>query len=93
MQEYYVFQTEAEAQACLDYINGSDWFPIVGSINGVPQPNKQTTTKWVEAVEEIGDVWCVPRIHASRLDALGVSGDTRDQFIAAFGQDIRSLQP
>ena len=92
MNEYYCFATEAEAQACLDYINGTAWFPIVGNRNGVPDPTAQATTKWADAPTEMASgEWCVPRIPASRLDALEVPQEDRDQFNAAFGQDIRSL--
>ena len=92
MNEYYVFPTEADAQACLDYINGTAWFPIVGNRNGQPAPDAQATERWAEAPTEMASgEWCVPRIPESRLDALGVSQEERDAGMAAYGQDIREL--
>jgi len=90
--EYYVFATEAAAQACVDYINGTPWFPIVGTCSGQPAPTKQATTAWVDApLEMLSGEWAVPRIPESRLDYVGVPQEDRDAFIAAFGQDIRDL--
>jgi len=90
--EYYVFQTEAEALGCLNYINSTPWFPIVGKVNGVDAPNNQTTTSWAEApVEMLSGEWAVPRIPQSRLDYLEVSAEDRTNFLASFGQDIRTL--
>ena len=90
--EYYVFATEAAAQACVDYINGTPWFPIVGTCSGQPAPTKQATTAWVDApLEMLSGEWAVPRIPESRLDYVGVPQEDREAFIAAFGQDIRNL--
>ena len=93
MNEYYVFATEAEAQACIDYINGTPWFPIVGNRNGQPDPDAAKTEKWADSPTEMASgEWCVPRIPGERLDALGVPQETRDAAIAAYGQDIRVLE-
>ena len=90
--EYYIFATEAGATACLDYINATPWFPIVGQSQGVPAPQNQTTTKWVEAPSEmLTGEWAVPRIPNARLDHLEVPQGSRDAFMSAFGQDIRGL--
>ena len=94
MSEYYVFATEAEADACLNYINSTPWFPIVGKVNGVPAPEKQNTTKWADSPQEMtSGEWAIPRIEEARLDALEVPQEDRDAFMAAFGQDIRTLGP
>jgi hypothetical protein len=92
MAEYYVFATEAEAVNCMNYINGTEWFPITGKKNGVPAPESQKTTCWCTSASEMttGE-WAIPRIPANRLDAIGVPQGDRDAFIAAFGQDIREL--
>lgn len=90
--EHYVFQTELEAQGCIDYINATPWFPIVGLKQGQESPSSQTTTAWCESpVELTTDEWAVPRISESRLDYLEVPQANRDAFIAAFGLDIRDL--
>ena len=90
--EYYVFQTKVDADTCIAYINGTNWFPIVGSVNGIPAPQNQNTTKWVESAKEmISGEWAIPRIPETRLDYLGVPQADRDAFIVAFGQDIRTL--
>ena len=90
--EYYVFPTEAEAIGCVSYINSTPWFPIVGEVNGVPAPDHQVTTCWVESpTEMLSEEWAVPRIPEFRLDFLGVSQSDRDEFLVAFGSDIREL--
>ena len=90
--EYYVFATKADADTCLGFINTTSWFPVVGSVNGVPAPQNQKTEKWAdEPTEMLSGEWCIPRIPESRLDYLGVSAESRATFLAAFGQDIRTL--
>lgn len=90
--ECYVFAAEQSARACIDYINGTPWFPIVGMVNGVPAPDLQKTERWAEAPMKMASgEFAVPRIPEERLDALNVPQATRDQFLAAFGQDIRDL--
>ena len=90
--EYYVFPTEVEAIACVNFINSTPWFPIVGKTNGVFNPDAQQTTYWVESpVELISGEWAVPRIPESRLDCISVTQEQRDAFLVAFGQDIRDL--
>jgi hypothetical protein len=90
-QEYYVWDTEAEAQSALDYINGTSWFPIVGNnaATGQPAPNKQRTTKWTDAVQQRYDgKWCFPRVPASRMDAMNVPAEDRQAFLDAFTPSI-----
>jgi hypothetical protein len=91
--EYYIFATEAGATACLDYINATPWFPLAGKVNGQPAPDaNQKTTKWADTPQEmVSGEWCVPRVPESRLDHINVPQGDRDAFIAAFGQDIRTL--
>ena len=91
--EFYCFATEAEANACIGALNSNPVFPIVGNCGGKPAPDKQQTTKWVDAPTELvsGD-WAVPRVPTARLDSLGVGEEDRAAFIAAFGQDIRVLE-
>lgn len=90
--DYYVFATQAEADACIAAINGTNWFPLVGEVNGVPAPQNQQTTKWCDSCMCMlsGD-FAVPRITTDKLDFLGVTQGERDAFLAAFGQDIRTL--
>lgn len=93
--EYYVFSTQAAAQACIDYINGTPWFPIVGRVVGTGEqaPDAQKTEKWADAPQELlSGEFAVSRIPEGRLDELEVPQAARDQFLAAFGQDIRDLQ-
>jgi hypothetical protein len=89
--EYYVWDTEVQAQAALDYINGSGWFPIVGvnAATGEPQPDKQQTTSWAsEVLERVDNKWCFPRIPEARLDAIGVPANDRQAFLDAFNPSI-----
>ena len=95
MREYYVWNTEAEAQAALDFINNSGWFPIIGrnAKTGELQPDKQKTTKWADSVQErLDGKWCFPRIEEVRLDALGIPPETRQGFLDAFQPTIEEYQ-
>ena len=84
--EYYVFETEGQAQACLDYINNSDWFPIAGTNGSIG------TTKWAEAIQELPDGrFAFPRIPSNRLDFIGVSVQSREAFLHAFNPSIEAL--
>lgn len=90
--EYYVFATQAEADACVAAINGTNWFPIVGNRAGVPDPSACQTTKWCDGpTEMLSGEWAVPRIPTSRMDYLEVPQAERDAFLAVYGQDIRDL--
>jgi hypothetical protein len=92
MREYYVFATQQQAQACIDYINSTPWFPITGERNGQPAPDAQATERWAESpLEMISGEWAVPRIPESTLDHLSVPAQTRAAFRLTFGQDIRQL--
>lgn len=92
MREYYCFATEDEARACVSYINSTPWFPVVSSVAGQSAPDRAQTLRWVDApTQMVSGEWAVPRIEVARLDTLGVTQPQRDQFLAAFGQDIRTL--
>lgn len=92
MPEYYVFANQAGADACIAAINGTNWFPIVGSVKGKLAPNNQQTTSWCDTGKEmLSGEYAVPRVPAHLLDALGVSQAERDAFLELFGQDIRTL--
>ena len=95
MNEYYVWDTEVAAQAALDFINGTGWFPIVGrnAKTGLPAPDKQMTTKWADEVQErVDGKWCFPRVKEARLDALGVPAEDRQAFLDAFNPTIEEYQ-
>ena len=90
--EYYVFITQNEAQVCIDAINGSGYFPITGNCCGVAAPDKQKTTNWIDTPREMTTgSYAVPRIPDKSLNALKVTQDNRDDFLAEYGQDIRHL--
>ena len=95
--EYYVWDTESEAQTALDYINASGWFPIVGvnAATGDPQPDKQQTILWAaEVLQRVTDnKWCFPRIPEARLDAIGVPAEDRQAFLDTFNPSIEEYDP
>lgn len=92
MSEFYCFPDQTAAQACVDAINASGWFPIIGNKNGVPNPSAQHTVAWVDGpTQMLSGEWSIPRIPTAQLDFLGVPQAQRDSFIAMFGQDIRTL--
>ena len=97
MAEYYIWNTEAEAQAALDFVNGTSWFPLVGnnSATGKPEPNKQQTLKWADSVQQrnTDGKWGFPRVPSAIMDAIGVSAEERQSFLDAFTPSIEDLDP
>lgn len=94
--EYYVWDTEAQAQAALDFINNSGWFPIVSknAYTGLPAYDKQKTVKWADApLQRLDNKWCFQRIPAVRMDALNVPADDRQAFLDAFQPTIEEYDP
>lgn len=92
MNDYYVFQTKPEADACIAAINGTKWFPVIGKVNGVPAPDNAMTLRWQpEPLEMLSGEWAVPRIPDKRLNALKITSATRKAFMAVFGKDVRTL--
>lgn len=91
--EYYIKATQAEAQASIDQINASGWFPIVGNIAGVPAPHKQQTTQWAEEPVELktGE-WGVPKVPAELLDHINIEQSERDAKLATHEQTVRTVQ-
>lgn len=93
--EYYVFETKEQAEFALDYINNSQWFPMVGvnAFTGKPEPEKQMTMKWTDNVNErVDGKWCFPRIPSTRLDAMNVSVQDRQDFFNACKPAIEEYQ-
>jgi hypothetical protein len=91
--EYYVWDTEPEAQAALDFINTTTWFPITGvsADSGEPAVGKAKTTKWADSVLQRQDgKWCFQRVPESRLDAIGVPANDRQSFLDAFNPTIET---
>jgi hypothetical protein len=92
MNEYYTFPTEAEAQGCIDYINATPWFPLVGNCKGQPNPAAAATTSWATTpTQMLSGSWAVPKIPEARLDFVGVPQEDREGFNSVFGQDILTL--
>ena len=63
--EYYVFDTESEAQAAELHISLLGSAPIVGfrASDNSPQPSKQQTTRWAIPVQRATDgKWVFPRV-------------------------------
>jgi hypothetical protein len=90
--EFYVFNTQGQANGCLNAINNSGWFPIIGRNKGAPAPHKQQTIDWRDSPKEmLSGEWAVPRPAANRLDFIGVPANERASFLAVYGGDIRTL--
>ena len=95
MNEYYVWDTEVAAQAALDFINGSGWFPLVGrnAGSGALEPDKQATTSWADAVRErVDGKWIFHRIPTEVLDHVGVLPEHRQAFLDAFVPTVEEYQ-
>lgn len=93
MAEFYVFQTEGQAQSCINFINAQPYYPVRGQYRGGPAPdNKQKTERWTDAPREmVSGEWAVPRVPEPTLDYVGVPVEDRQAFLQNFGQDIRTL--
>jgi len=90
--QYYVFINKFEADACLNAINTSGWFPVVGKVAGVAAPQNKKTTKWAdESKELLSGEWCVPRVPKARLDFIGVPEVDQQAFLNVYGGDTREL--
>jgi len=84
MAWYYICgsATENEAQDALNEINSSNWFPIVGQINGNPAPQNCQTSLWCEDLTEtIDGRFVFPLIPMERLMNIGVSQEEISQWI------------
>ena len=69
-KQYYVFDTEAEAEAALTDINSDERFPIVGrnAATGELEPNKQQTTCWVKKSKQRKDgKWVFERLPTAEI--------------------------
>ena len=93
MQDYYVFQTEQKANACVNVLNAQPYYPVRGKVKGQPaDDNKQKTERWVEAPTLMSSgEWAVPRVPTAMLDYVGAPEEDRAGFLAVHGTDIRTL--
>lgn len=90
--QWYTFNSEAVANAALDFINGSGWFPLEGVNKGTGAIEKDATTCWAKRPPHpilcLDGKWRFPRIPEYRLDLLGVSAEDRQSFLSAFNPTI-----
>jgi len=88
--EFYVWDTEVEAQSALDFINSTEWFPLIGSDpTGNKRPDKQKTICWATNVlERLDGKWTFARIPSELLDYAGVPEEDREAFLTAFNPTI-----
>lgn len=94
--EYYVFDTEQEAQDALDFINTSGWFPLTGNdpSNGASKPDGPKTETWCEnIIERLDNKWCFPRIPSDLMDTIKVPAEQRQFFLDTFTPAIEQFDP
>ena len=94
MNEWYRWNTEAEAQACLAYINAHPSLPLVGNNakTHAAQPDKTQTTKWCNEVTACEDgKFGFPRVTQTYLDAVGVDSASAQQFLGTFQPTIEEF--
>ena len=93
MQEFYVFSTEQEANACINVLNAQPYYPVRGKVKGQPADDtKQKTVRWTDApMLMLTGEWAVPRVPTAILDYVGAPEEDRQGFLAVHGQDIRTL--
>ena len=91
--DHYVFKSESEAIACLDFINNSLWLPLTGKFKGQKAPEtKQKTTSWANApIKLVSGEWAIRRLPPQILDYVGVSSNDRSDFLDTFKPEIRTL--
>ena len=91
--EFYIFNTEQKANACINVLNAQPYYPIRGKTNGKPaSDDKQKTERWVTGpMLMTSGEWAVPRVPEATLDHLGVPAEDRHGFLAVHGTDIRTL--
>jgi len=93
---YLLWSTQSEAASALDFINGTEWFPLVGknAATGKPEPNKQQTVRWFEEpLETVSGDWVFPEIPGELLDMLGVPQEEVDGFFTLFNPATASYDP
>lgn len=90
---WHGFDTLIEAQACLDYINSNDAFPIIGQNykTGKPAYDKQKTLRWHRKVVECTDGKF--RIPEPALDRMGISQEESKIFLTTFNSTIEIFNP
>jgi hypothetical protein len=94
MEEYYIFQTEQKANACINFLNAQQYYPVTGKRKGLLADDKQKTERWaVNPLEMLSGEFAVSRVSLVTLDYVGVSVEDRNGFLAVHGQDIRELAP
>lgn len=95
MTDFYLWPTQAQAQAALDNINAHPAFPIQGvnAATGAPVPGSLTTC-WADSVVLTADGrWGFPRIPSEFLDRMGISEANRAAWLAAFAPEIVTDPP
>jgi len=93
MNEFYIFNTEQKANACINVLNSQPYYPVRGKRNGQEaDDSKQKTIRWAEAPRQmITGEWAVPRVPEATLDYVGAPEEERNGFLAVHGTDIRTL--
>jgi hypothetical protein len=91
--EFYVFQTEQLANACINTLNAQPYYPVRGKVKGqLADDSKQKTERWaLEPLEMLTGEWAVPRVPTATLDYVGAPEEDRQGFLAVHGTDIRTL--
>jgi hypothetical protein len=97
MKEYYIWDTESEAQTALNFINGTNWFPLTGNnaLTGEPEPDKQKTSSWTDSVLEsnVDGKWGFKRVSVELMDFAGVPAEDRQAFLDTFNPSIEERDP
>jgi len=89
MTEYYLWPTQAQADAALANINAHPAFPIQGRNAATGELADNWTTCWCETTHETADGrWGFPRIPTAILDAWGISESDRAAWLAAFAPEV-----
>jgi hypothetical protein len=81
----------ATAQAALDLHNNDSRLPLVGNNakTGKPEPDNQKTVVWYpELMVFVDDMVGFPRMSDELQEAIGVTPQEREDFLAAFNPSI-----
>lgn len=88
LSEWYLWATEAEADAALAAINGNPAFPV-SVLDPATDEATVSVASWCSAPREMQDGrWGFPRISTDILDEWNISVASREAWLAAFAPAI-----
>lgn len=93
MKEFYVYDTEATAQAAVQWINAAGGLPRIGknAKNGQPAPDKCKTEVWAIPRQRLDGKWVFERVPKKDRDQVPPS--KQQEFNTTFPHVIETESP